>query len=112
MQLTVQQPDLSQMFGQDSLYSTLYGLQRQDQANANNAQNLGQAQQDMQFQADQHPFDLQQAAANVGHTNALTDLTNAQVPGMQADSSTKVRNDADAASVDPTVRRQALISKI
>lgn len=112
MQLTVQQPDLSQMFGQDSLYSTLYGLQRQDQANANNAQNLGQAQQDQQFQADQHPLDMGLLQSQIGHTDALTGLTNAQIPGMQADSNTKVRNDADEAAVPQDQRRQALISKI
>lgn len=111
MQLQVNQPDLSQMFGQDSLYSTLYGLQRQDQATANQNQNLGQAQQDQSFQADMHPLDMSLAQANIGHTNALANNAIAQNPGMIADSATKTRVDADQSQVPEAIRRQAMISK-
>lgn len=96
MQLTVQQPDLAQMFGQDSLYNTLYGMQRQDQASADQNQNLGQARQDQAFQADMHPLDMQTAMANIGHTQALTGNANAQTPGMVADSTMKT----NAADID------------
>lgn len=107
MQLTVNQPDLSQMFGNDSLYNTLYGMQRQDQATANQNQNLGQAQQEQQFQAQDQPFNLQQLAANVGHTQALTGLTNAQTPGVQAQSILQT----NAADID-TSTHEARRSKI
>lgn len=96
MQLTVQQPDLAQMFGQDNLYNTLYGMQRQDQATDAQNQNLGQAQQDQAFQADMHPLDMASSAANTGHTNALTGLTLAQTPGSVADSTMK----SNAANID------------
>jgi hypothetical protein len=59
-------------------------------------QNLGQAQQDQQFQADQHPLDLQALQANIGHTNALAANANAQNPGMIADSTMKT----NAADID------------
>jgi hypothetical protein len=111
MQLQVQQPDLAQMFGQDSLYNTLYGMQRQDQANANQNQNLGQAQQEQQFQAQDQPFNLQQLAANVGHTQALTGLANAQTPGAVAESTMKT-NAADIDTSTKENQRAARIKKI
>lgn len=110
MQLQVNQPDLAQMFGQDSLYNTLYGLQRQDQANANQAQNLSQAQQEQQFQAQDQPINLQQLAANVGHTNALAGLTNAQIPGVQAESRLKTNAANADDSVDSVTRNQKALS--
>lgn len=112
MQLTVNQPDLSQMFGPDNLYSTLYGMQRMDQANANQQQNLGQAQQDTNFAAQRLPFELQQSAANIGHTQALTGLTNAQTPGMQAKSNMDVRNDQVDSMIPLDKKRDAALSKI
>lgn len=99
------------MFGQDSLYNTLYGLQRQDQATANNNQNLSQAQQDQMFQAQDQPINLQQLAANVGHTQALTGFTNAQTPGMAAESTMK----QNAANIDTSTlenKRQKVIADL
>lgn len=108
MQLPVQQPDLAQMFGQDNLYNTLYGLQRQDQANANNAQNVSQAQQDQQFQAQNQPFLLQQLVAEPGHTNAMTALAQAQTPGAAAESTLK----GNAATLDTATLPQQKDAKI
>lgn len=111
MQLTVQQPPLEEMFGQGNLYNTLYGLQRMAQANNNQAQNLGQAQQDQTFEAQAQPGKLLQQTADIGHTNALTGIANAQVPGIQADSTLKT-NQADADSaVGADTRRKAALSK-
>jgi hypothetical protein len=112
MQLQVNQPDLSQMFGQDSLYNTLYGMQRQDQALANQNQNLGQAQQEQQFQAQDQPYNLQQLGANVGHTQALTGQINAQTPGIQADSNMKQRTDQVDSMIPLDKKRDATLSKI
>jgi len=112
MQLTVQQPNLEQMFGQGSLYDTLYGMRQQDQANANNAQNLGQAQQEQTFQAQDQPYKLQQLAADVGHTNALTGLAQAQTPGAAAESTLK-KNAADVDSSIPLdKKRDAALTKL
>lgn len=112
MQLTVQQPNLEQMFGQGNLYNTLYGMHQQDQANANNAQNLGQAQQEQTFQAQDQPYKLQQLAADVGHTNALTGLAQAQTPGATAESTLK-KNAADVDSSLPfDKKRDAALTKL
>lgn len=112
MQLAVQQPDLSQMFGQDSLYSTLYGLQRQQQATDAQNQNMSQAQQDQSFQAQDQPYNLQQLAANTAHTQAMTDQANAQTPGLAADSTMR-QNAADVDSSIPTdTKRAAALAKI
>lgn len=111
MQLTVQQPDLSQMFGNDSLYNTLYGMQRQDQATANNNQNLGQAAQDQSFQADMHPLDMGLAQANIGHTQALTANANAQTPGMIADSTMKTNAANADSSVPSSIRNNVALTK-
>lgn len=100
------------MFGQGNLYNTLYGMQNQDLANKNQAQNLSQAQQEQQFQAQDQPYKLQQLAADVGHTNALTGFTQAQTPGAAADSEMK----QTAAKVDSSIpldqKRDAALSKL
>jgi len=112
MQLQVNQPDLTQMFGPDSLYNTLYGMQRQDQATANQNQNLQQAQQDYTFADQMQPFKLQQAGADVAHTNALTGVAQAQTPGIQADSNMKVRSDQVDSMIPMTQKRDAAITKL
>lgn len=111
MQLGVQQPDLSGMFGQDSLFSTLYGMNREDQANANSAQNLGQAQQTQAFDAQNQPLALQQSAANVAHTNALAGLTQAQTPGAAATSTMKANEASADSSIPPELRNHAALKK-
>lgn len=111
MQLAVNQPDLSQMFGQDSLFNTLYGMQRNDQANANDAQNYGQAQQDQSFQAQDQPIKLQQLGADVAHTQAMTDNANAQTPGIAATSTIQSNNAAADSSVPGNIRNNVALTK-
>lgn len=111
MQLGVQQPDLGQMFGQDSLFNTLYGMNRQDEATANNAQNLSQAQQSQAFDAQNQPIALQQAAANVAHTGALTGLAQAQTPGEAAMSTMKTNAASADSSIPPEIRNHAALKK-
>jgi hypothetical protein len=112
MQLAAQQPDLGQMFGQDNLYSTLYGLQRQDQANAAANQNLQQAQQDYQFQAQNQPLNLAQAQANINHTGAMTDYYNAQTPGLAAKSQIEQLNANAESGVPQDLRTKSKINDI
>jgi hypothetical protein len=112
MQLQVQEPNLQGMFGQDSLYNTLYGGQQFDQANANQAQNLQAAQQETAFNAQNQPYNLQQLAANVGHTNAMTNLANAQAPGEAARSGLMQMDLQDQQSIPQATRNQAAYKKM
>jgi hypothetical protein len=110
--LQVQQPDLGQMFGQNSLYSTMYGMQREDAAKAAASQNLSQAQQSQQFEADQHPLDLAKITADTRHTNALAGNTEAMIPGTQASSNMKVREDQVDAQVPMDTKVKQALSHI
>jgi hypothetical protein len=112
MQLGVQYPNLQQMFGQDSLYGTLYGMDQFKAAQANDVQNLSQAQQDQSFQAQRQPLDLASLTANTEHTQALANQANAQTPGMAADSNMKIRKDQTDASIPMDTRRKAAISQL
>jgi hypothetical protein len=112
MQLGVQYPNLQQMFGQDSLYGTLYGMDQFKAAQANDVQNLSQSQQDQSFQAQKQPLDLAALTAGTAHTQALADQANAQTPGMAARSNMQVREDQTDASIPMATRQKAAISKL
>lgn len=109
MQLNTSQPDLSQMFGQGNLFSTLYGMNREDQANANQAQNLSQAQQDQNFQAQNQPAQLALLQAQGPEAQARANLMAAQTPGAAAQSQIQ-QNSANAdSSIPANVRNNAAL---
>lgn len=109
MQLNTSQPDLSQMFGQGNLFSTLYGMNREDQANANQAQNLSQAQQDQNFQAQNQPAQLALLQAQGPEAQARANLMASQTPGAAAQSQIQ-QNSANAdSSIPASVRNNAAL---
>lgn len=112
MQLQPQYPNLQQMYGDNSLFTTMYGQDQFNQAQAAAQQNLSQAQQDQNFQAQKLPGELALTNSQAANFNASAGESNARIPGIQAASNTAVRNDQADASIDPSVRRQAALAHI
>jgi hypothetical protein len=100
--LPVQLPDLSQLMGPVGGYAM---GQQKDMAFQNNQMNQDAALQDLLFQRQNDPIKLRQAGL-------AADTTEAQLPGVQADSWQKTRNQQVREGIPLDTEQKAQLSKI
>lgn len=112
MQLQPQYPNLQQMYGDNSLFTTMYGQDQFNQAQAAAQQNLSQAQQDQAFQAQKLPGELALTNSQAANFNAEAAQGNARVPGITANSNMLQRQDQADAGVPMDQRVAAARQKL
>jgi hypothetical protein len=96
-------PDLAQMFGAQSVMPAILGMQRFNQAQQAQGENIQGAQQSRQLEAQKAPLDLERIAAATAQDRAQTGLMGQQAEGL------RLKNE-ELAGVPLKMRQEAAIA--